>query len=103
MPSRGDTLLHLIYEHPEDDGARRSYADWLIEQGDVRGELIVLQLARAAKRGTIAQERREAELLLQHGQSWVGRFAKHIAGFRFERGFLARCRLRAVTKTMIGD
>jgi len=100
MPSRGDTLLQLVYEHPEDDGARRSYADWLIEHGDLRGELIALQLARAS---TIAAERREIELLLEHGRSWLGRFGKHIGTYGFERGFLARCELKSVTKAMVGD
>jgi uncharacterized protein (TIGR02996 family) len=102
MPARGDTLLNLVYDHPEDLGARRSYADWLIEQGDVRGELITLQCARAARGTSIAVERRETELLLEHGRGWLGPFAKHIAGYRFERGFLARCELKAVTKAMIG-
>ncbi len=103
MASRGDTLLQLVYEHPEDDGARRSYADWLIEQGDARGELIVLQLVRAAQGGSLAVQRREVELLLDRGKSWLGPFAKHFRDFRFERGFLARCTLSAVTKAMIGD
>lgn len=43
--SAGAALLADIYRHPADDGPRAVYADWLIERGDPRGELIVLQLA----------------------------------------------------------
>ncbi|MBK7858932.1 MAG: TIGR02996 domain-containing protein [Archangiaceae bacterium] len=103
MPSSSDSLLQLIYQRPDDDAARRSYADWLIERGDPRGELIVLQLARAARGTPIAAERREVELLLEHGRSWLGPFARSIATFRFERGFLARCELSALTRAMVGD
>ena len=103
MASRGESLLKLVYEHPDDLGARLAYADWLVEQGDVRGEFIALQCARAARGGNIAVERRETELLLEHGRKWLGPFARHIAWFRFERGFLARCELTGMTRTMPGD
>jgi uncharacterized protein (TIGR02996 family) len=36
-------LLDAIREKPDDDRARLVYADWLLERGDVRGELIVLE------------------------------------------------------------
>src|SRR5262245_49643274 len=32
-------LERAITEHPDDDGPRLVYADWLLEQGDPRGEL----------------------------------------------------------------
>ncbi|MBL8953202.1 MAG: TIGR02996 domain-containing protein [Myxococcaceae bacterium] len=99
MPS----LLQLVHENPADDGARRSYADWLIEQGDVRGELIALQLARASKGMSHAAERREVELLFKHGREWLGKHAKRIRDYRFERGFLASCTVTSLTKSMVGD
>ena len=38
-----------IVEHPADDAAYAVYGDWLQRQGDPRGELIALQLAREAE------------------------------------------------------
>jgi uncharacterized protein (TIGR02996 family) len=96
-------LLDAIYEDPADDGARRVYADHLIAQGDPRGELIVLQCERAAKSLPISAERREVELLWKYGRQWLGPFTKVIGAFHFERGFLADCELKQVTKKMIGD
>jgi uncharacterized protein (TIGR02996 family) len=96
-------LLDAIYEDPADDGARRVYADHLIAQGDPRGELIVLQCERAAKSLPISAERREVELLWKYGRQWLGPFAKAITGFKFDRGFLAMCELKQVTRKMIGD
>jgi uncharacterized protein (TIGR02996 family) len=36
-------FLHAVIEHPDDDGPRLVYADWLDEQGDPRGEFIRVQ------------------------------------------------------------
>jgi uncharacterized protein (TIGR02996 family) len=102
MASPGKQLLEQVYLSPQDLGARRLYADWLVEQGDPRGELIALQCARVAGGWTIASEQREAQLLYEHGRKWLGPFGKYIGGYRFERGFLAACELTAVTKAMIG-
>jgi uncharacterized protein (TIGR02996 family) len=49
--STADQLLLRILAAPLDDGPRLVYADWLVEHGDARGELIGLQYARA--RGTL--------------------------------------------------
>jgi uncharacterized protein (TIGR02996 family) len=45
-PPRNDTearLLAAIDEHHESDGPRGVYADWLLDQGDERGELFAIQ------------------------------------------------------------
>ena len=47
-----------IWAKPKDDGPREVFADWLIEQGDPRGELIALQIARA--RGTAEPDGHQA-------------------------------------------
>jgi uncharacterized protein (TIGR02996 family) len=94
--------LRAVYENSDDDGPRRVYADWLVEQGDPRGELITLQVARAGKGLPLEAERREVELLWKYGRAWLAPFAKQIDAFRFERGFLAECGLKAVTKKMVG-
>jgi uncharacterized protein (TIGR02996 family) len=96
-------LLDAVYENPADDAARRVYADHLVAQGDPRGELIMLQCERAARSLPISAERREVELLWKYGRAWLGPFAKAIGAFRFERGFLAECELKQVTRKMIGD
>ncbi len=58
-----EALLAAIYAAPDDDGPRMVYADTLTERGDVRGEFIALQLARARGHATAEQRRRERELL----------------------------------------
>jgi len=69
---------HAVYAdlmaNPDDDGPRRVYADWLIERGDPRGELIVVQceLATAAANDPRRPEleRRANELLADAGARW---------------------------------
>lgn len=92
-PARtGEELLAAIYEAPDDDTARHVYADYLLERGDPRGELIALQLHRP--RGA-APSPRETELLKRHGKQWLGplasvlRWGKSYSDTRFERGFVS--------------
>ncbi|MBL8956574.1 MAG: TIGR02996 domain-containing protein, partial [Myxococcaceae bacterium] len=92
-PSKtAEALLADVYAAPDDDAPRRVYADFLLERGDPRGELITLQLARPV--GTEPSER-EGELLKKHGKAWLGPLAtvlswgKSYSMTRFERGFVA--------------
>lgn len=86
-----DHLLAAIYAAPDDDGPRLVYADALLERGDPRGELIALQCRGELDRD---QKRREKELLEVHGKAWLGDLAPIVmGGYRFERGFLAACRI----------
>jgi uncharacterized protein (TIGR02996 family) len=84
-------LLAAIYAEPDDDAPRQVYADFLMKQGDPRGELIALQLARA--RGADPSDR-EVELLEAHGKKWLGplatvlRWGKSYSATTFERGFV---------------
>lgn len=82
-----------IWASPDDDGPREVFADWLIERGDPRGELITLQLARA--RGGASEEgaRRERALLVANIRTWLGPLDPVISKSRcyFERGFVTRC------------
>jgi uncharacterized protein (TIGR02996 family) len=84
-----ERLLHRIHQHPDDDDARQVYADWLLQQGDPRGELIALQLAPSPSR----ESRRRAEALLAaHGKRWLGALAPLVwwsgeRGVVWERGF----------------
>lgn len=87
----GEALLRQVYAAPSDDAARLVYADWLTEQGDVRGEFITLQLTRAATGG--APTRRERELEKKWGRHWLGPLNDAVLkrGLVYRRGFLAEC------------
>src|SRR4051812_25019677 len=73
-------FLAAIRAHPDDDGPRLAYADWLDEHGDAdRAEFIRVQCRRHAQ--TVADPfhpdaaplmRRERELLGRHEAAWVG-------------------------------
>lgn len=90
-----------LLEALEDDsrGAYEVYADWLVERGDPRGELIHVQLARElapADRELVARER---ELIESHettwlpvlGQTWLERRPR----VTWRRGFVGRAELGA--------
>lgn len=103
---RGAELLEAIRQHPEDDGARAVYADYLTEKSDPRGELITLQLARGSTPPTPEQEKREMALLRKNARRWLGEL-NHILGSMlgltvrpwqgwgmcFARGFLTATRI----------
>ncbi len=57
------TLLEAVWAAPDDDGPRLVFADALQHRGDVRGELIALQVARARGAATPESRAREYELL----------------------------------------
>jgi uncharacterized protein (TIGR02996 family) len=82
-----EALLAAVYDAPDDEAPRLVYADALLERGDPRGELITLQIQGR-------DPRRERELIETHGKRWLGELAPIVmAGYRFERGFLAACRI----------
>src|SRR5262245_32286286 len=69
-------LLDDVVEHPDDDGPRLIYADWLDDHGDHdRAEFIRVQLELerpdldTARRGELAG--RECALLHQHEGEWL--------------------------------
>lgn len=81
-----DSLLAAVLAAPDDDRPRRVYADWLLDQGDPRGEFILVQCALAQLEEedlrTPELRMREAALLKTHKKEWVGRFR----GARIEYG-----------------
>ena len=83
-------LLAQIAAEPGADDARRVLADLLTERGDVRGELITLQLMpkRDAK-----LERRIRTLVRAHWRDWLGSLGRLVERVDFERGFPVRCAL----------
>lgn len=88
---RGSELLAAIHEAPHDLALRQVYADFLSERGDLRGELINLQLQPERR-----SRARERELLAKHGVEWAGDVGRAFitSTWVFERGFLVagRCR-----------
>lgn len=89
-------LLAAIYESPDDDGPRSVYADYLIERGDPRGELIASQLATS--RAKPGQRQRERELLAAHAEEWVAPLGVEPHAVKFERGFPAIVETRTINQ-----
>lgn len=103
MPTEAE-LLEAIYADPAADEPRAVYADFLSERSHPLGELITLQLARAA--GRRGNKRREQALLDQHGHTfWPGHpgvFAGYVPALQFlDRGF--PCRAFNVWFTDMGE
>ncbi len=76
-------FLAAIYADLDDDAVRQVFADWLLDRGDPRGELIALQLAGV-------QLPRQTILLNRHGRAWAGALDDALEPDRriWERGFL---------------
>lgn len=68
MSNERTAFLATIKEHPDGDGPRLVYADWLEECGDPRAEFIRLQ---CLPEPTAEQRRRVKTLLKRHGRTWV--------------------------------
>jgi uncharacterized protein (TIGR02996 family) len=96
------SLEEALLEDPNDLATHSAYADYLMEQGDPRGELIQVQLA-LEETGRPAKERkqlqqRENELLEKHGREWLGDVGRFLVGewsgadkpyhYQFTRGWL---------------
>lgn len=82
-----------VYANPDDDEPRAVLADLLQSRGDPRGELIALQLAVAAGRGSDDGDARIAELVRDHGRAWLGPLSDIAYAAEFRRGFLSRLEL----------
>jgi len=100
--SPGEILEQAIAADPGDIAAHAAYADWLIQQGDPRGELIQVQLSledesRPANERAELQKR-ERELLRRHASTWLGDVGRFLVGkwsgadksfhYQFVRGWL---------------
>ncbi|MGZ3451413.1 MAG: TIGR02996 domain-containing protein [Polyangiales bacterium] len=93
-------FLRAIVAAPDDDGPRLVYADWLMDRGDPRGELIQLQckIARLASGDEDADDTstrrlklRVAKLLKTHGDAWKSPLAALVpmpTAITFRRGFV---------------
>jgi uncharacterized protein (TIGR02996 family) len=112
-----------LAENPDDVGAWSAYADYLAEQGSLRGEFMQVQLALEDDTRSRAERRelqaREAGLLKEHEREWLGHLAPHLLGggtddpgsaaahpesdsrpgtvHRWRRGFLAELQVQCLT------
>lgn len=102
-----EALESAIVENLDDLASHSAYADYLMEQGDPRGEFTQIQLAledASQPRAVRSQlEEREAELLAQHGSEWLGeiaglvdRYGKGNLSYRFARGWLDATTIRSL-------
>jgi uncharacterized protein (TIGR02996 family) len=95
-------LEQALVENPGDLAAHSAFADYLMEQGDPRGEFIQVQLAledtsRPAQERTRLLER-EDDLLKRHARHWLGDPGRFLHGrwsgadkpyhYQFTRGWL---------------
>jgi uncharacterized protein (TIGR02996 family) len=94
--ARGDALYAAVLADPSDDASRRVLADYLVEIGDPRGELIHVQCELAAAK-TPARKRalgkRERELLRKHGSAWRKSALQDAKECTIRRGFVASVRM----------
>jgi uncharacterized protein (TIGR02996 family) len=92
MSRTAEDFLQEIAARPDDDALKGVYADWLLEQGDPRGEFIALQL-----KGQRSDEERsrEATLIKQYADRWIPDeifINLERTSLEFEKGLLAGCR-----------
>ena len=71
-----------LTENPDDIAGWSAYADWLVEQGDPRGEFMQTQLAledeSRPKKDRDALKKKEKALLKKHEEEWLGGLAAFV-------------------------
>lgn len=101
------SLEQALAENPDDLAAHSAYADYLMEQGDPRGEFVQVQLALEDPKRTASEraqlQKREADLLKRHGRAWMGDVGRFLVGkwsgedkpwhYQFARGWLDTVRV----------
>lgn len=93
------TLRAAIIADPDADEPRLVYADWLMERGDVRGELIRLQCATP----TSETRQRISELLAANWTTLAGPAAPFASKTTFDRGFVDRVTMTVAAFLKQGD
>ncbi len=97
--SQADTFVREIAAHPEDDGPRLVFADWLDERGDERGEFIRVQCElhgmapRDPRRPEL--ESRQLRLWRRNSKGWAGPLRKFTKRWTFRRGMVESIQIDA--------
>jgi len=99
---RGDeaALFEQMIDRPEDDEVRLVLADIYAERGEVRAELIQLQIANTrADKPLVKNVKREQQILKKHLVELLGPIEPLVdkGTVRFSRGFLAHAELKTKT------
>src|SRR5690242_3917919 len=91
-------LLAGVLAEPDGDAPRLVLADWWLQQGDPRGELVVVQCeaGRAGVGGDVKArlDARAAELLEQHEAAWLAPLHLEPKEVRWRRGFVEDLTIR---------
>jgi uncharacterized protein (TIGR02996 family) len=117
--SNAEAFESALLENPDDLAGWCAYADWLVEQGDPRGEFMQVQIALEdtprPQPEREALQKRESELLAAHEREWLGNLAAHLLDrnpddidnwssprtpgveYRWARGFLAELKADCLT------
>ncbi len=100
---RSDELLAQVEAHPEDVALYRVWADCLMEEGNPRGEFVILQLAQEA--GQLEPRGQERIRVLQkaHERSWLGALERCAAGATFQRGRIVEVALATLNGETIAQ
>ncbi|MCS6865542.1 MAG: WGR domain-containing protein [Gemmataceae bacterium] len=81
--STEEAFIRALQSNPHDLAGWCAYADWLVEQGDPRGEFMRVQIALEDENLPKAQrdklQRKEAALLKKYEKEWVGAWADFVA------------------------
>jgi uncharacterized protein (TIGR02996 family) len=92
-------FLNALAHEPDDETLRLIYADWLEEQGDVRADLVRVQVELAGEDVPEKQRTflrlRERELLAEHGKEWAAPLRGLAEAWQFRRGVLEAVTLTA--------
>lgn len=99
LPTRSAEHLRFLEQidaDPGNDDVRLVFADFLSEQGDLRGEFITIQIAKARGQPRGLSRLREQQLLREHFKDWVPPGVIHDSR-SFHRGFLHSARLNGPT------
>jgi uncharacterized protein (TIGR02996 family) len=79
--SEGEAFEKALRANPHDLAGWCAYADYLVEQGDPRGEFMQIQIAledeNRPKKERDTLRKKEAALLKKHAKDWVGEWADH--------------------------
>lgn len=111
-PARNEALEAVIDAAPDDPNGYLVYADWLQQQGDRRGELIVLQYRLSADPDNEAILDEERKFLRKHEKELLGPLASYAfvrrptvsaQGLAWRLGFLRSARVRRTTKTPVPE
>lgn len=100
LPARqaaNSELEAAMLQDPDDEEASMVYADWLQTQGDVRGELAVIQQRLQREPGNRSLKKQEARLLEEHTEHFLGQLKDlddMLEDVEWQMGFIRKAKLK---------